>query len=745
MDLEIPTPMHDFQTSLFTNFTTNKGTAPLHKVLASIKADTVQSQISQIRKLTSEGHKEAADKLKQQLPAFTPSGVFKDGRRLELLEQYTPIICLDFDNVNGTLNILQEKVNALPYTYCSFVSPRGNGLKVIVITDATQEHHTLSFNQIADFYEHETGIKSDRSVKDIPRLCFLSYDPDLYLNMDSMVFEIKPERDTITINAVLKEDNIVTIDNCVMHTEKKCAYTNGDRNNFIYRLACNCNNNGVPINETIDYCASRYDLSIKEIETTINSAYRKYSVDFGKFANFAKLQNENKSVPDDSFLKNSPNISEELYAQMPELLQEGVNAFTDRRERDVYFTGALAILSGCLPNVQGIYSRETVYPNLFTFIIAPPASGKRGLKFARSLGDKTQKHYLENNEEQEKIYQRRYRAYIQRQKRDDADPNEEPPEKPQFNVLFIPANSSYAKILYHLHQNEGAGIICETEADTMGNILKQEWGSYSDMLRKAFHHEPLSSSRKASNEYIEIPEPKLSVALTGTPGQIAGLISSAEDGLFSRFFFYVFKSDQIWNDVSPNANGVNLTDHFGSLSDKVYDMINFMKETKMRFFLTTEQWAHLNNSFSYMLTDVTVFTSENAGSIVKRLGLLLYRIAMIFTALRKWENKSHEVEMYCSDADFLLSMHLSELYLKHSLIMYNNLPKEDESVIFSESHNKKAFFNALPDKFTRSEAIKIAEKYNMCDRTVDGFLKKLISIHLSKPSTGKYEKITKNQ
>jgi len=43
-------------------------------------------------------------------------------------------------------------------------------------------------------------------------------------------------------------------------------------------------------------------------------------------------------------------------------------------------------------------------------------------------------------------------------------------------VVFIPANSSYAEILTNLQQVEGEGIICETEADTMGNVLKQKLG-----------------------------------------------------------------------------------------------------------------------------------------------------------------------------------------------------------------------------------------------------------------------------
>ena len=177
---------------------------------------------------------------------------------------------------------------------------------------------------------------------------------------------------------------------------------------------------------------------------------------------------------------------------MPKLIKRGVDAFTDKREKDVYFTGAFSILSGCLPNVYGVYARQIVYPNQFSFIIAPPASGKGSLKYSRALGNTAQEYYINDSQDRLNAYYRELRAYRQSQSLRNADTSQGPPKKPPFIVLFIPANSSYAKILSHLHQNNGSGIICETEADTMGNILKQDWGSYSDMLRKSFHRESVS-------------------------------------------------------------------------------------------------------------------------------------------------------------------------------------------------------------------------------------------------------------
>ncbi len=732
--------MSSLSTSLFLNFTENKGTASLDEILQQIKSDVCKKEIENIRKLTSEGNKDGADKLKHHLPAFTPSGVFSNGRKLDLLKTYNPVIGLDFDNVNGELPALIEKVNAIPTTYCSFISPRGNGLKVFVITNSTQDSHLSAFNQVADLYEQETGIKSDRSVKDIPRLCFFSYDPNLFLNPESQVFQVTEQPKNPTNNSEPLSDYASIFEACVLQTVKSKTYHNGDRNNFIYALACNCNRRGIPLEQAVQLCSQSYDLNVSELNSAIKSAYNKYRSEFAASANVASLQHQEEPIPDDNFLKKTPSIDNYYYDQMPEIIKKGVIAFTDPRERDVFFTGALSILSGCLPNVEGVYNRQTVYPNLFSFVIAPPASGKGALKFSRALGNKIQESMLLESQESQKSYERNLRAYKLQMSKKNADVSLEPPKAPPFKVFFIPANSSYAKILTHLYQNDGAGIICETEADTMGNIFKQEWGSYSDMLRKAFHHEPISSSRKTNNEYIEVPLPRLSVALTGTPGQIAGLISSSEDGLFSRFFFYIFKADPVWHDVSPQPNLPNLTDFFNDLSEEVSQMVNYMHNTRLQFHLTPDQWSHLNDSFSFFLSNITTFTSDNAASIVKRLGLLLYRLAMIFTAIRKYENRSTEVEIYCTDNDFNLALHLSESYLIHSLIMYNNLPKEDSTLVFSEAPNKKAFFNALPDSFTRAEAIELGNDHHMSTRTVDAFLKQLLDSKLEKVANGKYTK-----
>ncbi|MFZ4548854.1 MAG: DUF3987 domain-containing protein, partial [Bacteroidales bacterium] len=255
----------------------------------------------------------------------------------------------------------------------------------------------------------------------------------------------------------------------------------------------------------------------------------------------------------------TPVIPGELYSKLPDSLQRSCEPFKQSRERDLFLTGALSVLSGCMSSVSGTYSQRTVYPNLFSFIIAPAASGKSALSLAKELAMSYHRNMVKESKEQKRIYQLEMDQYkTTKSKVKNGSSNDSPPNRPNFKLLYIPANSSSAAVIAHLENSDGIGIICETEADTMGNSFKQDWGGYSDLLRKAFHHEPITYSRKFNDEFVEVELPRISVALTGTPSQVQGLITSAEDGMFSRFIYYTFRVKPVWRDVSPFDN-VNLT------------------------------------------------------------------------------------------------------------------------------------------------------------------------------------------
>lgn len=748
------------KTTLYKDFYKVGPDIKLFDVFNDIKNGKYKSKINTMRYALHKEDEEKYDELKIQLPAFTPSATFGDSRTQPHLTGYSGIVHLDYDHISKEeLPDLVNRVNECEYTLASFISPSAEGLKVFIKVNTDETNHTPIYQQVTDYYNKYGEVKVDGKCKDVTRLCFVSYDEDLYLNENSKVFELiiektaknkealnKPKQTSNAINTLPTQE---ILEKCLKFTEQKETYQDGNRNNFIYLFASNANRFGIQEADAYDFCYTNFDLPESELKKSIESAYKHHSTEFAKFAPFAnkaeieEFENKEKqSIDNLSLLSSTPKIPESVYKSLPILFQKGAAVIKDDRERDVFLTGALTIISGCLPEVSGLYRGKEVYPNLFSFILAPAASGKGALVFSKMLADKYHKAVMATSIEAINLYNKEMEEYKQQKKfLKKGETLADPPVEPPFKVVYIPANTSNAKIIKHIQDNDGFGIICETEADTLGQTFKNDWGSYSDLLRVAYHHEKISISRKTNNEYFEIDNPRLSVVLSGTPNQILNIIQSAEDGLFSRFAFYVFASSPTWLDPSPKSNPVNLTDHFKNLSDDVYKMVKFLDNSKTVIHLTDEQWDKFNPIFDEYLFRIYNLVSEDATSVVKRLGLIVYRLCMIFTAIRKYEAEIHDIEVQCLDEDFENALTLAEVYLQHSLLVFKNLPKQGEHIEFKPTSTKPLFYKQLPNEFERKEAIEIGAKLQIKERTVDNHLAKLEKAgYLAKPKAGYYIK-----
>jgi hypothetical protein len=355
----------------------------LSSIICNIKTGTYHDSINAIRMAKGMGKPERADQLKKELLAFTPSATFKDGRKKELLTAYSGCVHLDFDKL--TPEELQQAFDLavkIPFTYACFTSPSGDGLKVFIKVNTDHDTHEQAYKQVQAFYEKEISIEADPKCKDITRLCFVSDDTNAFLNESASTFKITLQEQAPLSEPLFEQaqNSVNTVfDECVSFTNNILTYNNGNRNNYLYQLACNCNRRGIPHPEAENLITSNfYHENQTEIRKSIESAYQNNVAEFGKFANLAGSQK--KEITNDQtedYLKTTPTIPIEAINLMPDLFREGARAFdNDPRKRDVFLTSALCIISGCLPDVQGVYHQERVYPHLFSFIIAPAASGK---------------------------------------------------------------------------------------------------------------------------------------------------------------------------------------------------------------------------------------------------------------------------------------------------------------------------------------------------------------------------------
>ena len=272
------------QSTIFKNFNEVSEQKDFLKILEDIKSGTYKNAITYLRKSLADDKKEAAERAKKSLPAFTPSATFKGGRKMEFLTNYNALMVLDIDKLEKEkMQQCKTKIRMDDFVFASFVSPSGNGLKIFVKVSSEKEQHKETFLELQRYFEELLEVEIDKSGKDITRLCFFSSDPELYLNENAETFYPNTEKGSKENEQKTKSENIksaISVDNdtiyehSVRFTEKKIQFTEGNRNNFVYALANNLNRKGISESMALGYILADYGYDAKEVTTAVQSAYQ---------------------------------------------------------------------------------------------------------------------------------------------------------------------------------------------------------------------------------------------------------------------------------------------------------------------------------------------------------------------------------------------------------------------------------------------------------------------------------------
>jgi hypothetical protein len=194
---------------------------------------------------------------------------------------------LDFDGYDKQKTLLQDKENLSKskYVFSVFISPSGDGLKILVKIPTDPENHTSYFNSLE---KHFNSPYFDKTSKNLSRVCYESYDPLIHVNENSSIWDTMEEAEYVEVNRVKDKATIpITDENKIVEIlvkwwEKKYPMMEGQRNHNAYILAMAFNDFGV--NKSLaSYVLNQFanaDFSLKEIAITIDSAY-KHTVNFG--------------------------------------------------------------------------------------------------------------------------------------------------------------------------------------------------------------------------------------------------------------------------------------------------------------------------------------------------------------------------------------------------------------------------------------------------------------------------------
>jgi hypothetical protein len=170
-----------------------KRTVTLSYILESIRTGTYARQVRHVRQVLATRGQAAYDKAKSSLIAITFAGTFAPTRGNAHLQKHSGLLHIDIDHLHDVAATKQELIND-PYIIFAFISPSGGGIKagvrIPIIT--TAEGYAHAWHTVRAVYESRYGVNWDQATKDVARLCYVSYDPELFVNLDAEVFAVPP-------------------------------------------------------------------------------------------------------------------------------------------------------------------------------------------------------------------------------------------------------------------------------------------------------------------------------------------------------------------------------------------------------------------------------------------------------------------------------------------------------------------------------------------------------------------------
>ena len=267
------------QITIFKNI--NDTSTPFYRdidvILARIRNGNSKEVVNAIRK---EKDRDARNKLKKALPAICFSGTFKKRNDSSIID-HSGYICLDFDGYPSKKEMMAAKgeICTDKYVYSCFVSPSGDGLKVIVKIPKDTMNHKNYFKALRD---HFNSAYFDPTSQNLSRVCYESYDPLIHVNeaaelWDNMVQEIK---DYSTEDTLLPKIRLTRSDEImrrlIVWWERSYGIVEGERNNNVFILAGRFNKFGIDKMTAIDHCLrySHDGFDANEILNIVNSAYK---------------------------------------------------------------------------------------------------------------------------------------------------------------------------------------------------------------------------------------------------------------------------------------------------------------------------------------------------------------------------------------------------------------------------------------------------------------------------------------
>ena len=763
----------------------------LEEFVKLLRGERWKVQVEEYQRLKASGRETEAKKLKRKLAALVIAGRC-DGSHAETnLKQWSGDAMLDVDKCNGRVSEFLQVLKDTPWVKAAWRSVSYDGLKLVVRVEAESvDEYRMAYALVAWHVAQLLAFPCDMSCKNPTRPCFASYDPEAFFRPDTEVF---PWRRFVTehpdrVGEILAELKVKTPASAskplvaasgMLHTFfneflAQNPFVDGKKNEFLLKLGRIARYKGVGEEElarlktlAVERLAGM-GCAAGDIPPRIDSGYRYADMNKGPETpasrahkaqgspmrysepNEGEEEAELEKLEADKLRREVPCLPDELFDRLPDFLKRGLTHVRNKRERDILLLSMITNISGCLPGVRMNYGGMVYSADLYLVALAGSGRGKGVMQLAAILPAAIQEYYDELNRKDEREYRQKLlkwnleeRLAAQEKRVPDLD---QCPEMPVERILKVAPNISKSQLILALEAGGSVGLVMNaSELDMISSAMHQEYGKHDDVMRAASQHEEVSSYFKTDHRLVVVSDPHLALCASGTPAQLHKFISSLENGMYSRVAFYVGQAHWEYKSANPGKARLDMRAYFKGMGEELLRMFIFLSGSPTEVVFTEEQWKEHTERFRTYLREVVAEDDDSPGAIVLRHGLMMSRIAMVLTALRKCEPQWNTSEWECSDEDFHTAMQIVDVLLEHSLLLSTSM---DDTA--GRIRPVKAFFKLrpvlkkMPREFTYSELMAAANEAGLPTASVKRYLLRLVYYQIVEKEDGKYRKTGKS-
>lgn len=763
----------------------------LKEFVELLRGERWKAQVEEYQRLKASGRETEAKKLKRKLAALVIAGRC-DGSHAETnLKQWSGDAMLDVDKCNGRVSEFLQVLRDTPWVKAAWRSVSYDGLKLVVRVEAESvDEYRMAYALVAWHVAQLLAFPCDMSCKNPTRPCFASYDPEAFFRPDTEVF---PWRRFVTehpdrVGEILAELKVKTPAGAsgppvaasgMLHTFfneflEQNPFVDGKKNEFLLKLGRIARYKGVGEEElarlktlAVERLAGM-GCAAGDIPPRIDSGYRYADMNKGPETpvfrahkaqgspmrysepNEGEEEAELEKLEADKLRREVPCLPDELFDRLPDFLKRGLTHVRNKRERDILLLSMITNISGCLPGVRMNYGGMVYSADLYLVALAGSGRGKGVMQLAAILPAAIQEYYDELNRKDEREYRQKLlkwnleeRLAAQEKRVPDLD---QCPEMPVERILKVAPNISKSQLILALEAGGAVGLVMNaSELDMISSAMHQEYGKHDDVMRAASQHEEVSSYFKTDHRLVVVSDPHLALCASGTPAQLHKFISSLENGMYSRVAFYVGQAHWEYKSANPGKARLDMRAYFKGMGEELLRMFIFLSGSPTEVVFTEEQWKEHTERFRTYLREVVAEDDDSPGAIVLRHGLMMARIAMVLTALRKCEPQWNTSEWKCSDEDFHTAMQIVDVLLEHSLLLSTSM---DDTA--GRIRPVKAFFKlrpilrTMPREFTYSELMATANEAGLPTASVKRYLLRLVYYQIVEKEDGKYRKTGKS-